>query len=254
MDSATEWALRFDPSKLMNMAGLTPDPWQVELLRSKVDRVLLLCSRQLGKSTSTAFVALNQAYLVPGSLILLSSKTERQAGELFKKITFYHHKLELVPSSRDMALTLELSNGSRIIALCGEGDNFRGFSDPALCLVDEASIVDESVLTALLPMLVVSGGRLIALSTPMGKRGWFYERWISDDQTWQQINAKAIDSPRIDKTRLEQQKRDMGERKFSQEFDNVFIEAEGQLFSDETIAAIFDHAGFDGALPPLLGI
>jgi Terminase large subunit, T4likevirus-type, N-terminal len=180
MDSATEWALRFDPSKLMNMAGLTPDPWQVELLKSKADRVLLLCSRQLGKSTSTAFVALNQAYLSPGSLILLSSKTERQAGELFKKITFYHHKLELVPSSRDMALTLELSNGSRIIALCGEGDNFRGFSDPALCLVDEASIVDESVLTALLPMLVVSGGRLIALSTPMGKRGWFYERWISD--------------------------------------------------------------------------
>jgi hypothetical protein len=46
----------------------------------------------------------------------------------------------------------------------------------------------------------------------------------------------------------------MGERKFSQEFDNVFIEAEGQLFSDETIAAIFDHEGFDGALPPLLGI
>ena len=97
--------------------------------------------------------------------------------------------------------------------------------------MDEASIVDESVLTALLPMLVVSGGRLIALSTPMGKRGWFYERWIDDDSTWQRVNAKAIDSPRIDRARLEQQKRDMGERKFSQEFDNVFIEAEGQLFS-----------------------
>jgi hypothetical protein len=254
MDASIEWALRFAPWKIMELAGLTPDPWQIELLKSKADRVLLLCSRQLGKSTSTAFVALNQAYLVPGSLILLSSKTERQAGELFKKITFYHHKLDLVPSSRDMALTLELSNGSRIIALCGEGDNFRGFSDPALCLVDEASIVDGSVLTALLPMLVVSGGRLIALSTPMGKIGWFYDKWISDDPTWHRINAKAIDSPRIDKGRLEQQKRDMGERKFSQEFDNVFIEAEGQLFSDETIAAIFDHQGFDGALPPLLGI
>ena len=104
MDPGTETALRLDPSLLMEMAGLTPDPWQRELLRSQSDRVLLLCSRQLGKSTSTAFVALNQAYLSPGSLILLSSKTERQAGELFKKITFYHHRLDLVPSSRDMAL------------------------------------------------------------------------------------------------------------------------------------------------------
>ena len=153
-----------------------------------------------------------------------------------------------------MTLTLELANGSRIIALCGEGDNFRGFSDPALCLVDEASIVDESVLTALLPMLVVSGGRLIALSTPMGKRGWFYEKWISDDLTWQRINAKAIDSPRIDKTRLEQQKRDMGERKFSQEFSNVFIESEGQLFSDETIDDIINYSDCDGMMPALKGI
>jgi Terminase large subunit, T4likevirus-type, N-terminal len=254
MDSATEWALRLDPSKLMEKAALRPDPWQRELLRCEADRVLLLCSRQLGKSTSVAFTALNTAYLNDESLILLSSKTERQAGELFKKITYYHRRLDLVPSTRDMSLTLELANGSRIIALCGEGDNFRGFSDVRLALVDEASIVDDSVLTALLPMLVVSGGRLIALSTPMGKRGWFYERWESGDPTWQRINAKAADSPRIPRARLEQQKRDMGERKYSQEFENVFIEAEGQLFSDETIAAIFDHEGFDGAMPPLLGI
>ena len=74
---------------------------------------------------------------------------------------------------RDMALTLELSNGSRIIALCGEGDNFRGFSSPRLCVVDEASIVSDTVLNALLPMLIVSDGRLIALSTPRGKRDGF---------------------------------------------------------------------------------
>ena len=173
MDPATKAALRLDPSKLMERAGLRPDDWQRELLRTEADRVLLLCSRQLGKSTSVAFKALNTAYLNDDSLILLSSKTERQAGELFKKITYYHRRLDLVPSVRDMALTLELSNGSRIIALCGEGDNFRGFSDVRLALVDEASIVDESVLMALLPMLVVSGGRLIALSRRWASGGGF---------------------------------------------------------------------------------
>lgn len=254
MDLSTEMALQLDPSVLMEMAGFQPDPWQRQLLRSTAERVLLLCSRQLGKSTSTAFVALNQAYEVPDSLILLSSKTERQAGELFTKIAKTHRKLDLVPTVRDMALTLELANGSRVVALCGEGDNFRGFSDPALCIVDEASIVSDSVLGALLPMLLVSGGRLISLSTPRGKRGWFYERWIADDPSWERINARAADSPRISKQRLAEQKKSLGERLYSQEFENEFIEAEGQLFSDETIAAIFDHAGFDGALPPLLGI
>jgi Phage terminase large subunit len=254
MDQSTETALRIDRSLIMELAGLTPDPWQRDLLRSTSDRVLLLCSRQLGKSTGTAFVALNEAYLTPDSLILLSSKTERQSGELFAKVAKYHRQLALVETVRDMALTLEFANGSRVIAVCGEGDNFRGFSDPRLCVVDEASIVSDSVLNALLPMLIVSGGRLIALSTPRGKRGWFYERYISDETDWTRINARAADSPRIPKQRLEEQKRSLGERLYSQEFLNEFIEAEGQLFSDETIAAIFDHDGFDGALPPLLGI
>ncbi len=253
MDPSTATALQLDPSLLMELARLEPDPWQRALTRSRSDRVLLLASRQIGKSTGVAFVALNQAYLNDDSLILVSSRTERQAGELFKKIAHYHKQLALVPSIRDMALTLELANGSRIVALCGDGDNFRGFSAPALCLVDEASIVDESVLMALLPMLLISKGRLIALSTPMGKRGWFYEQWISEDPSWHRITAKAADSPRVSPGELAKM-RLLGERAYSQEAECCFIEAEGQLFSDATIADIFDHSGFDGALPPLLGI
>ncbi len=254
MDLQTELALRLDQSGIMDMLGFEPDPWQRTLLASQANRVLLLCSRQLGKSTSVACVALNEAYLNDDALILLSSKTERQAGELFAKVAKFHKRLQLVDTTRDMALTLELANGSRIIALCGEGDNFRGFSDPRLCVVDEASIVSDSVLNALLPMLLVSGGRLIALSTPRGKRGWFYDKFVSDETDWQRINARAADSPRISRQRLEEQRRSLGDRLYSQEFLNEFIESEGQLFSDETIAAIFDHAGFDGALPPIRGI
>jgi hypothetical protein len=254
MDLLTEVSLRADPAGIMTMAGLVPDPFQRELLRTEADRVLLLCSRQLGKSTSTAFVALNTAYLNDDTLILLSSRTERQSGELFRKCTYWHKRLNLVPSVREMALTLELANGSRIIGLCGEGDNFRGYSDVKLALVDEASLVDDTVFTALLPMLVVSGGRLIALSTPWGKQGWFYTKFTSDDTSWHRINGKAADSPRISKAALEQQRRDLGERKYSQEFENVFIESEGQLFSDETIDDIINYSDCDGMMPALKGI
>lgn len=255
MDRQTETALRIDRSLIMEMAGISaPDPWQRTLLRSTADRILILASRQIGKSTSVAFVALNEAYLNSDALILLSSKTERQAGEIFQKIARYHKQLQLVETVRDMALQLELSNGSRIIALCGEGDNFRGFSDPRLCVIDEGSIVSDSVMTALMPMLIVSGGRLIALSTPKGKRGWFWEQYTNGSHDWERHNARADQSPRISKQRLEEQRRSLGERLYSQEFENEFIEAEGQLFSDETIQDILNHSGFDGAMPPLLGI
>jgi hypothetical protein len=254
MDLLTEVSLRADPAGIMPMAGINPDPYQRTLLRSTADRILLLASRQIGKSTSVAFVALNEAYLHDDSLILLSSKTERQSGELHKKVQYYHKRLGLVETVRDMALTLELANGSRIIALCGEGDNFRGFSDVRLAVVDEASIVPDSVLNALLPMLIVSGGRLIAMSTPKGKLGWFFEQYTKEPSDWEKHNARAADGPRIPKHRLEEQRRSLGERLYSQEFLNEFIESEGQLFSDATIDDIINYSDCDGMMPALRGI
>src|SRR5436190_12618094 len=72
------WA---DPSRLMADAGMTPDPWQAELLCSDSPRILLLCSRQAGKSQTAAAIALRTALLEPDSLVLLLSPTLRQSGE-----------------------------------------------------------------------------------------------------------------------------------------------------------------------------
>ena len=46
---------------MMLAAGLPPDPWQGEFLRSKALRTLMLCSRQSGKSTTVATKALAKA-------------------------------------------------------------------------------------------------------------------------------------------------------------------------------------------------
>ena len=39
-------------------------------------------------------------------------------------------------------------------------------------------------------MLAVSGGRLIGLSTPWGKRGWFHAAWTSGDPSWERVKAR----------------------------------------------------------------
>src|SRR5271156_2472947 len=73
--------LRADPARVLADAGLPPDPWQEEALRSTSRRQLLLCSRQAGKSQTAAGLALRMALLQPASLILLLSPTLRQSGE-----------------------------------------------------------------------------------------------------------------------------------------------------------------------------
>src|SRR5262249_52142749 len=77
-------SLRQDPTLLMSLAGLTPDPWQARLLHSPLQSSLLLCCRQAGKSTVTAALALRIALFEAPALVLLLSSTQRQSGELFR--------------------------------------------------------------------------------------------------------------------------------------------------------------------------
>ena len=74
--------LRNDPAELMTLARFAPDAWQQKLLRSKASQILLLCSRQAGKSTIAAGLAIRTALLQPRSLVLILSPSTRQSGEL----------------------------------------------------------------------------------------------------------------------------------------------------------------------------
>ena len=66
-------------------------------------------------------------------------------------------------------------------------------------------------MAAVRPMLAVSQGRLIALSTPAGKRGWFYEAWIGGD-SWHRVKVAATDCPRISQAFLDEELRELGAR------------------------------------------
>ena len=52
----------------------------------------------------------------------------------------------------------------------------RGFSAVSLMIIDEASRVEDAMYKALRPMLAVGDGDLWLMSTPNGKRGFFYDR------------------------------------------------------------------------------
>jgi hypothetical protein len=183
MHGSTDLAMALDPVLMARAAGIEPDPWQAQLLRSQAQRILLLCSRQAGKSTITGVLAVWTALYEPGSLILLLSPSLRQSQELFKKcLSTYRTLSRPVPAEAESALRLELENGSRIVSLPGKEGTIRGLSGVRLLVIDEASRVSDELYASVRPMLAVSGGRLALLSTPWGCRGFYYEAYKNRDK------------------------------------------------------------------------
>ena len=70
---ALDLARALDPCLIAHDVGITPDQWQADLLRSTALRLLLLCARQTGKTTTTGIIALSTALYKPASLTLISS-------------------------------------------------------------------------------------------------------------------------------------------------------------------------------------
>jgi hypothetical protein len=231
------------PVTLMRRAGFEPDPWQRRVLLSQSRRMMILASRQSGKSTVVACLALHKALFTNRSLVLLTSPIERQSEELFIKLLEIYDVLgrPVSPLKEPNSGGLTLSNGSRIVVLPGHNpDNLRSYSSVSMAVIDEAARVKAEMFTAISPMMAISKGRFLLLTTPKGRRGVFFDLWTSPDPSWERIQARASECPRYDTEFLESERRLFGEANYRQEYESEFITDEDQLFSAESIDAIFD--------------
>ncbi len=247
----------------------------------------MLCSRQVGKTLVAAALALKTALLEPPALVLVTAPSIRQSGEFLEVVKQLHRALrakanmagqpmpwyqkmldeagadeawlKLPEPARETALQLHLPNGSRILGLPGSEATIRGYSRATLVIVDEASRVKEGLVPSIRPMLAVSGGRLVSLSTPFGRRGWFYEEWDRHERTnpvrqsdWHSstptcdlYRIPATMCPRINAEFLAEERRALGERWFNQEYLCSFVDAVGQVFPSELIERAFADQGVE---------
>lgn len=226
------------PVALMRQAGMEPDDWQEGILLGGSKRLLLCCSRQVGKSTVTAALALHTALSEPRSLTLLLAPALRQSQELFRKVGDLMAFLDVKPHlAEDNALSLALANRSRIVCLPGKEDTIRSFSGVRRLIVDEASRVPDSAYFAVRPMLAVSGGSLWALSSPRGRRGWYYEAWEHGGPVWERVELWGKDCRRISPEFLAEEKRTLPDRWYRQEYECAFLDTDDQVFASEFIEA-----------------
>ncbi len=211
--------------------------------RSEIDRALLdgMTYRTIADRFGLSETALkrHKAEHVPARVAKAKeAKQVADADDLLSQLKALRNRAVGILQKAESALRLELTNGSRVISLPASEATIRGYSAVDLLLIDEASRVDDALYASVRPMLATSNGRLVAMSTPWGRRGWWYEAWRSTD-AWHRTEVKATDCPRISAAFLEEEQRNMGQWFFAQEYMCEFLDAESAAFRSEDIEAAF---------------
>jgi len=218
--------------------GFDPDEKQEMVLRGG-RRGIVNCTRQWGKSTVTAAKAVHRAYSVAGSLTLVVTPSARQSGEFLRKAEEFVRRLGIkVRGDGDNEMSIAFPNGSRIVGLPGNEITARGYT-ASLLLIDEAARVDDRLYRTMRPSLAATNGDLWIMSTPWGKRGFFWEEWEHGGPEWERIRVPATECSRISPELLaEESAKD--DQTYRREYMCEFGEMEGAVFSRESIEAAFE--------------
>ena len=214
--------------------NFTPDEAQTHVLRNAIHhaRIALNCNRQWGKSTIAAILAVHRAFTHAGTTVLIVARAGRQSGETLLKVAHFLSNLGIRPRRDGVnALSLVLPNGSRIVSLPHVEATTLGFSAVSMLIVDEASRVSDEVYAALRPTLAVSRGDLILVSTPNGRRGFFYREMTGGTGDWFRHTGPATTCPRIPPDFLEEEKA-RGENAYRQNYLCEFVETGKYLFDE----------------------
>lgn len=232
----------------MTWGWATLDPWQMEVLISKNKHLMLLCSRQSGKSSILAVKSFIKALTTPDALILIIAE-QRQSNEDMRKVKelarsfdewlkeTYAGEVRFTPIS-DNITSIEWSNGARIVALPAN-EKVRGFSAPTMVIMDEAAYQPDETFVAVDPMMTVSQGQLVLASTPSGTNGFFATEF--KNPRYEMVRVSWQDCPRIKPEEIALKRELYGEAYVKQEYETIFLDDIQALFTERSLRESIDE-------------
>ena len=233
MNPRHELAYRIDPVLwVRNVLGVEPAPWQAEFLRAPLGAsIIALTARQVGKTTAAAWAVAHHMLFTPGSLNVIACPSQRQSGEAVRRVRDILIKVG-AEFRTDNVYTLELKNGSRVLALPDSEDSIRGLTVGGWIVADEAARLSDDLIAALGPMRArCPQARFAMLSTAWSRTDPFWTVWEVDDRAWIRLKATADTVSFFSEEFLAQQKRLLGEHGFKREYLGIPGGAEASPFS-----------------------
>jgi hypothetical protein len=222
------------------MLNIKLDKWQEEILKAE-GNICLRSGRQVGKSTIISILAGNYAANNGCKTIMIVAAVERQAYLLFEKVLFYMEQAypKLIKKKKDKPTKsrIRLINGSVIYCLPTgiTGYGIRGFTIDLL-IADEAAFIPDAVFSAITPSIatrVKQGARIVLLSTPFGRKGYFAKTF--NDPTFTNFHISSEECERISRDFLRAEKERMTKRQYAQEYLGEFVDELMQFFPDNLI-------------------
>lgn len=212
--------------------------YQKKILRSLRDSrfVVLLASRQIGKSTLLTIYALWIACFNEDQNILIVANKESTAINIFKRVRLAYEQLPnyLKPGTVEYGKTsMTLGNGSNIGISTTSSDAGRGSSVNCLIL-DELAFIDnhlvEEFWRSVYPIISSSKkSKIFIASTPNGTDNLFYELYngaLEGKNDWRAERVDWWEVPGRDEEWKEKTIRSLGSTEaFEQEFGNVFLQS-----------------------------
>jgi len=237
LSTSADLVMALDAVTFAEAAGYVLDDWQATILDAKPRRLLLNCSRQVGKSLTASLLAMHQAVYEEGSLAVVVAVAQRQAMETIRVCRNIYGALgRPVPAESENKLSLVLSNGSRVLSIPSTEQTVRGLAGCGLLILDEASRMPDSLYAACMPFLATSNGALALLSTPWGRRGFFYDSYVHRAE-WHYVEVPATKCTRIAPAFLAEQRRKTGEWFYQQEWECQFNDSVTGAFRSADIEA-----------------
>jgi len=221
------------------VTGQSLDPWQQLVMCSEAPALLLLTSRQVGKSHVVSLRAAYRAQYLARRVGVLSP-TLRQSSIVYRRAKSWLTSDGTAHITRQTLTELETDNGGAIVAFPGDRPDLsvRGDTLDDL-IVDEASRVKDELIAAATPTVATKpGANITYLSSPAGQRGAFYRAFTEEDW-WEKVIVTADQCKRIDPAFLARERVRLGPQVWEQEYNGRFVAAPGGLFDPTALDDIF---------------
>jgi len=232
-----------DPVKILKKTGITPNPKQLEILKSVEDAsyVLTTATRRGGKSTIASAVACAKL-LEPGTRVAVLGPLLEQTNIIFKNIeNIMTQNLGVKPKRLDNKSkimefdwnsTLKCTTLRNLKSAVGFGNDLIILDECALADMDDYAFLFEE----LIPTLLEKNGKLLCITTPRG-HNWYKSLWdyADTDDEWRKISYTIHEITHISKdkvSRLYQQYKNLNLlQTWDQEFECKFNTFSGAIFS-----------------------
>ena len=213
--------------------------YQVEMLDAIHNNkdTILLCSRQLGKTTVVSMYILWLTTFNPDITAIIASKAMNHATEIMSRVKYAYEELpEWLKAGCKFynRTSIEFDNGSMIKSEATTEKTGRG-SSPSIIFLDEIAFISKRIqdeLWASLAPALSTGGKFVLTSTPNGDDDLFANLWRganSEQNSFFPLKVLWYQHPDRDEEYYNDMRGKLGPVKTRQELDCEFLSSESLL-------------------------